>query len=148
MLYDTKIYLITYMEKGQELVSHGIGDFTLKTYILSQDPVAHYAPKRDFEGWFIDGPLAMEVKVRLIVKKGKEWVQKAQTLTAADLARVVWDLDDQYAVVVDDRQGIYYCGRQDLVAAYRAKGKTALSFLDLERRLFHDLASLGNFVAA
>ena len=38
-MLDLKIYLITFMVNGEELVSHGIGDVTLKTYCLSVDPV-------------------------------------------------------------------------------------------------------------
>ncbi|WP_224962615.1 hypothetical protein [Geomonas subterranea] len=138
MLQDSKIYLITFMEKGQELVSHGIGDVTLKTYILSQDPVSHYKPKRDFEGWYVDGPAARRLEMRLIVKQGNEWVEHPEGLTAAKLDRALWDLEGQLAVVVDDRQGIYYCGRNDLLNAYLAKGKKAESFTELLRRLFHE----------
>lgn len=144
MLRDSKIYLITYMEKGRELVSHGIGDYTLKTYVLSQDPIGHYKPKRDYEGWYVDGPAKKEVKVRLMVRNGKVWEQQADSMTASDLSRVCWDLDGHYAVVADDQKGVYYCGREDLIESYRAKGKTALPFVELERRLFYDLASFEN----
>ena len=143
MLNDSKIYLITFMENGREFVSHGIGDYTLKTYILSLDSLLHFKPKRDFEGWYIDGPAVTEVNVRFILRTNGQWEESYTSMTAADLARICSDYDDMYAVVVDDRQGIYYCGRADLVDLYRAKGKTALPFPDLERRLFHDLASFG-----
>lgn len=138
MIQDSKIYLITYMEKGRELVSHGIGDATLKTYIISQDPVTHYKPKRDDEGWYVDGPAARRLEMRLIVKSGPDWVERPSGLTAADLDRALWELDGQLAVVADDLNGIYYCGRKDLLAAYRAKGKKAESFTELLRRLFHE----------
>lgn len=143
MLLDSKIYLITYMEGGRELVSHGIGDASLKTYILSQDPPSHFQPKRDFEGLYIEGPAAREVKVRVLVLNGSKWQEQKVVATAMELGRLCWDLEGQYAVLVDDQQGVYYCGRDDLLAAYRGKGKTALPLVELERRLFHDLASFG-----
>lgn len=119
-----KIYLITFMENGEELVSHGIGDVTLKIYCLLVDPVNYYKPKRDYEGWYIDGPAARKVTMRL--------------MTQVELGQMLWELEGQLAVVVDDRQGIYYCGRQELIAAYISKGKKAESFLHLERRLFYE----------
>lgn len=147
MLLDSKIYLITFMENGKELVSHGIGDATLKTYCLSVDPVKDYKPKKDYEGWYIDGPAARKVKMRLMVKKGDEWIEKIANMTQADFGRMLWELEGQLAVVVDDKQGIYYCGRQDLTTAYHAKGKKAESFLDLERRLFYEPGTSGDMTA-
>jgi len=138
MLLDSKIYLITFMENGKELVSHGIGDATLKTYCLLVDPVKDYKPKRDREGWYIDGPAARKVTMRLIVKNGQKWVEQIASMTQVELAHTLWELEGQFAVVVDDKQGVYYCGRQELITAYSAKGKKAESFLHLERRLFYE----------
>lgn len=107
MLLDSKIYLITFMENGKELVSQGIGDATLKTYCLSVDPVKDYKPKSDREGWYIDGPVARKVTMRLIVKNGQKWVEKITSMTQVELAHTLWELEGQFAVVVDDKQGVY-----------------------------------------
>ena len=56
---DTKTYLITTTERNRRtgrteaIVSHGIGNNTMKNYILSQDPLHCYAPQRDAEGPYI-----------------------------------------------------------------------------------------------
>ena len=59
-------------------------------------------------------------------------------MTQVELGQMLWELEGQLAVVVDDRQGIYYCGWQELIAAHISKGKKAESFLHLERRLFYE----------
>ena len=47
-MVDTKIYVITCMEKNkfthrmEEIVSHGVGDSTLKNYILSNETLREY----------------------------------------------------------------------------------------------------------
>ena len=48
-----KVRLITYSEKGQEFVSHGIDEDTLQTVILPPDPVASFSPKRDILGFYV-----------------------------------------------------------------------------------------------
>ena len=55
--------------------------------------------------------------MRLMVKKGNE------PASQVELGQMLWELEGQLAVVVDDRQGIYYCGWQELIAAYISKGK-------------------------
>lgn len=55
---DTKIYLVTYSEyvhgRYMRLVSHGVGDVTFKNYVLPQEPVESFKPKRDDAGLYID----------------------------------------------------------------------------------------------
>lgn len=62
---DTKIYLITYLEditdrygiptgKKRTIVSHGVGNNTLRNVVLPQEPPESFAPKRDEEGLYID----------------------------------------------------------------------------------------------
>jgi len=46
---DTKILLMTYMEEDpgyrREMVSHGVGDNSLQTYVLPLNTLASFAPK-------------------------------------------------------------------------------------------------------
>jgi len=60
---DTKIYLITcqtdVLTKGvptgkkEAVVSHGVGNNTLKNYILPTDHPSSFNPKRDDQGLYI-----------------------------------------------------------------------------------------------
>lgn len=56
---DTKIYLITIKEKNEKtgkieiIVSHGVGDNTLKNYILPNETLDSFKPNKDDNGHFI-----------------------------------------------------------------------------------------------
>lgn len=57
-MIDDKIYLVTYLESDshghqKRIVSHGIGNNTDRTIVLSQDPIDWYSPKRDEIGYYI-----------------------------------------------------------------------------------------------
>ena len=58
MIDDTKIYLMTYIEKGlygdKVMVSHGVGNNTLKNHCLPPEPLSFYNPKHDEAGPYID----------------------------------------------------------------------------------------------
>ncbi len=57
-LTDDKIYLMTYTEEGplgdRVVVSHGVGNNTLKTHCLPPEPLSFYNPKHDEAGAYID----------------------------------------------------------------------------------------------
>lgn len=51
---DTKIYLITFKQGNEILVSHGVGNNTLENYCLPPEPLANFRPKRDEIGLYIN----------------------------------------------------------------------------------------------
>lgn len=52
---DSKIYLMTYDENGKRFVSHGVGDETLKNYVLPQEPLSEFRPfYQDDNGYYIE----------------------------------------------------------------------------------------------
>lgn len=61
---DTKIYLITCMAEVERngyptgrkelVVSHGVGNNTLKNYVLPTEHPTYFHPKRDAAGEYID----------------------------------------------------------------------------------------------
>lgn len=62
---DTKIYLILCEEeirsihghpigRKRTVVSHGVGNNTLRNYCLPPEPPENFKPKRDAEGIYID----------------------------------------------------------------------------------------------
>lgn len=55
-MIDTKIYLVTYTNKKYKtkMVSHGIGNNTLNNYVLPDEPLSNFSPKRDTEGYYIE----------------------------------------------------------------------------------------------
>lgn len=42
-----RIYLITYVHGNERVVSHGVGEDTLKNYILPPEPLRNFCPKYD-----------------------------------------------------------------------------------------------------
>ncbi len=53
---DNKAYLVLYYDKDlkTKCVSHGTGNNSLKTYILSPDPIRSFPCKRDNIGLYIE----------------------------------------------------------------------------------------------
>jgi len=136
-MQDTKIYLVLCKdEKGHDIVSHGVGNITLRDHILPCEPVASFNPKKDAEGWFVDGPAARKMPLRLMVRDQGKWATSETPVGAKDLRRCLSSLDGTEAVVIDDAKGVYYCGQVGLLSAYLAKGKKAELFCVLDRQLF------------
>lgn len=65
-MQDTKIYLITCVSdvldasgnktgRKEVIVSHGVGNKTLKNYCLPSEPPHTFRPKKDSEGLYIEG---------------------------------------------------------------------------------------------
>jgi len=48
-----KIRLITYSANGQQLVSHGVEEDSLKNVCLPPEPLSTFNPKRDGLGFYI-----------------------------------------------------------------------------------------------
>jgi membrane-bound inhibitor of C-type lysozyme len=69
--------------------------------------------------------------MRALRKIEGKWV----TETPEDFLRWMWKHDGEDAVVIDDERQEYSCGNETVRAGYAAKGKTALMFLDLGKRL-------------
>jgi len=51
-----KVRLITYVENGRELVSHGVCEETLGVVVLPPQSVASFEPEKDSEGFYISLP--------------------------------------------------------------------------------------------
>ena len=54
-MMDTKIYLVTYTDDcNNTLVDYGVGNITLKTYILPAEPLKNFSPLgKDTNGVYI-----------------------------------------------------------------------------------------------
>lgn len=136
LLLDTKIYLITFEEDGRLLVSHGVGNLSLKNYILPVMPVSDFKPLQDQEGFYL--PTVAGDKIGLmrfmLLSEAGQW-EKVELDGADDIHSWMWRNTDKEAVIIDDPTQTYYCSSLALEKAYRQKGKQAKSFRELEQYL-------------
>lgn len=73
--------------------------------------------------------------MRIMLKVDGKWADSEAPASPEDLSSWMWKHDGEDAVVADDEKGIYYCGNEKLLQAYRSKGKTAELFPVLDARL-------------